>query len=306
MQIKNFFNKSKKYIERFDHSSGFLFIEFYHYRITLLILFSIGGLASLVCFLRYKIKYFLLIFLIFLATLVSQPLIFGGEARTISTVIFFVNLVIVFAINFLKKNIFNFQENINQKNITLNNINQINICSYISMIPCFFLFFIIIKAMNNNYTYLKIQDFDVNLTCNEGKTLKSIIFNSKSGFFMNTHQKTTKKHHQDFSKILDVYADKSVILEKKGLDVSFAMTREEINKRDSFKILESLINIHNGRIFEVSEKEKLIYNTLTTQFLSAEAFYIKPINLKMKTLDNIILLEENLVKKGLNKLHICV
>ena len=84
------------------------------------------------------------------------------------------------------------------------------------------------------------------------------------------------------------------------------MTREEINKRDSFKILESLINIHNGRIFEVSEKEKLIYSTLTTQFLTAEAFYIKPINLKMKTLDNIILLEENLVKKGLNKLHICV
>ena len=182
MQIKNFFNKSKKYIERFDHSSGFLFIEFYHYRIILLILFSIGGLASLVCFLRYKIKYFLLIFLIFLATLVSQPLIFGGEARTISTVIFFVNLVIVFAINFLKKNIFNFQENINQKNITLNNINQINICSYISMIPCFFLFFIIIKAMSNNYTYLKKQDFDLNLTCNEGKILKSIIFNSKSGF----------------------------------------------------------------------------------------------------------------------------
>ena len=123
---------------------------------------------------------------------------------------------------------------------------------------------------------------------------------------MNTHQKTTKKHHQDFSKILDVYADKSVILEKKGLDVSFSMTREEINKRDSFKILESLINIHNGRIFEVSEKEKLIYNTLTTQFLTAEAFYIKPINLKTKTLDNIILLEEKLVKKGLNKLDICV
>ena len=25
-------NKSKNYIERFDHSSGFLFIEFFHYR----------------------------------------------------------------------------------------------------------------------------------------------------------------------------------------------------------------------------------------------------------------------------------
>ena len=300
LQIKNFFNKSKNYIERFDHSSGFLFIEFFHYRIILLILFSLGGLLSLVYFLKYKEKYFLLILLIFLATLLSQPLIFGGEARTVSTVIFFVNLVIVFTVNTLKTKIFNY------KKITYENLNLTYTYSYLSLIPFFFLFFIFIKAINNNYTYLKKQDFDLNLACKEGKILKLIIFNSKSGFFVNSYQKETKKHHKDFSEILDVYADKSVILKKNKFDITFSMTREEINKRDTFKILENLILFHNGRIFELSEKEKLIYNTLTSQFLTAEAFYVKPINFKKKTLDDIILLKESLVKEGLNRLAICV
>ena len=191
LQIKNFFNKSKNYIERFDHSSGFLFIEFIHYRIILLILFSLGGLFSLLLyFLKYKEKYFLLILLIFLATLLSQPFIFGGEARTISTVIFFVNLVIVFTVNTLKIKIFNCKAKIYQKKISYENLNLTNISSYLSMIPLFFLLFIFIKAINNNYTYLKKQDFDLNLTCEEGKTLKLIIFNSKSGFFVNLIKET--------------------------------------------------------------------------------------------------------------------
>ena len=306
LQIKNFFNKSKNYIERFDHSSGFLFIEFIHYRIILLILFTLGGLLSLLYFLKYKEKYFLLILLIFLATLLSQPFIFGGEARTVSTVIFFVNLVIVFTVNTLKIKTFNYKAKIYQKKISYENLNLTNISSYLSMIPLFFLFFIFIKAINNNYTYLKKQDFDLNLTCEEGKTLKLIIFNSKSGFFVNSYQKETKKYHKDFSEILDVYADKSVILEKNKFDITFSMTREEINKRDTFKILENLILLHNGRIFELSEREKLIYSTLTTQFLTAEAFYVKPINFEKKTSDDIILLEENSVSKGLNRLAICV
>ena len=66
------------------------------------------------------------------------------------------------------------------------------------------------------------------------------------------------------------------------------------------------VSILNGRIFELSEREKLIYSILTTQFLTAEAFYVKPINFKKKTSDDIILLEENSVSKGLNRLAICV
>ena len=89
LQIYNFFNKSKGYIERFDHTSGFLFIEFYHYRILILLLFLMGGLFSLFYFIKFKENYMLLVFFIFIGTLLSQPFIFGGEARTPATVIFF-------------------------------------------------------------------------------------------------------------------------------------------------------------------------------------------------------------------------
>ncbi|MAH88595.1 MAG: hypothetical protein CMJ06_00870 [Pelagibacterales bacterium] len=305
LQIYNFFNKSKIYIERFDHSSGFLFIEFNYYRIIILTLFVIGGVLSLILFLKYRVKYYLLIFLIFLATLLSQPLIFGGEARTIATVIFFVNLVIIFAINTLNKNIFNNKQNSANEKINFENVYSLNFLSILSFLTFLFFFFIFLKAYNNNYTYLKKKEFQLDLICKEGAALNPIIFNSNSGFFVNTYQKELKAKYKDFSKILDLYSDKSVILKKIGLDNTFSMSKEEINKRNSFRILDSLIKIHNGRIFQLSEREKLLYNTLTTQFLTEEAFYIKPINYKNKTLDEIILIKHDLVKEGLNTIVIC-
>ena len=56
----------------------------------------------------------------------------------------------------------------------------------------------------------------------------------------------------------------------------------------------------------MSKNEKTIYNKLTAQFLTSEAFYVKPINFNNKTLDDIILLEEDIVKEGINKLAVCV
>ena len=138
--------------------------------------------------------------------------------------------------------------------------------------PFFFLFFIFVKALNNNYSHIKKEDFYTNLVCKEGQTLKPIIFNSNSGFFMSTHQKEIKKDYKNFSEILDVYADKSVVLKKFNFDIFFNMTREEINKRDSFKVLEKLIMVHNGRIFQLSERERSNFKTLVTQFLTSEAF----------------------------------
>ena len=35
------------------------------------------------------------------------------------------------------------------------------------------------------------------------KSDKEILFNSKSGFFLNTHQKKIKEGHRDFSDILE-------------------------------------------------------------------------------------------------------
>ena len=55
LQIKNFFNKSIIYIERYDHSSGFLFIEFYHFRVIILILFLLLACITNL-FIKYEIK----------------------------------------------------------------------------------------------------------------------------------------------------------------------------------------------------------------------------------------------------------
>ena len=106
LQIKSFFNKSIIYIERYDHSSGFLFIEFYHFRVIILILFLLSGIASLIYFIKYRDKKDLLVFLIFSSILFSQPFVFGGEARTIASVIFFMNLAVIFPIYNIKEKYF--------------------------------------------------------------------------------------------------------------------------------------------------------------------------------------------------------
>lgn len=43
------------------------------------------------------------------------------------------------------------------------------------------------------------------------------FFNSKSDFYLNTHRKNIKEGYKDFSNILDVYADLTVILNQKML-----------------------------------------------------------------------------------------
>ena len=203
-------------------------------------------------------------------------------------------------------NIYYYKSNFIKIDISLENIKSSGIFSLLSVFPFLFLFFIFVKALNNNYSFIKKEDFYENLVCKEGQTLKPIIFNSNSGFFMSTYQKEIKKNYKNFSEILDVYADKSVILKKFNFDHFFSMTREEINNRDSFKVLEKLIMVHNGRIFQLSERERLNFKTLVTQFLTSEAFYIRPINYKKKNLDDIILLKTDLVNKGINTVAICM
>ena len=69
------------------------------------------------------------------------------------------------------------------------------------------------------------------------------------------------------------------------------MTREEINERNGFKYLDILLKTNNGRIWELSDREKDLFRTLVTQFLSNESYYIKPINIDAKSLDSITILK---------------
>ena len=140
LQIYNFFNKSKDYIERFDNTSGFLFIDFYHYRILILLLFLLGGLFSLFYFIKFKENYMLLVFFIFIGTLLSQPFILGGEARTPATVIFFLNLVVISAIKILMTNIYYYKSNFVKDNVSFENIKSSGIFSLLCFPLSFFYF----------------------------------------------------------------------------------------------------------------------------------------------------------------------
>ena len=306
LQIKNFFNKSKNYVEKYDNSSGFLFIEFYYYRNILLILFLIGGFLAIYYFLRHREKFCLLILLIFISVLFSQPFIFGGEARTIASVIFFVNLVVIFPV-FKLKEIFFSKQRFNNLNLYNDSHLSINYISWLSFSLSLFLLYFFIKALNNNYPYIKEDYKKINLVCKDGQKNKKIIFNSQSGFFLNTHQKNSEKYFKDFSKILDVYADiSSILISKNALNYSYTMSNEEIFKRDSFKFLNRFNNTNNGRLLLVSSREDIIFNSMVKQFLTDKSYYIRPFNSTSKKLDDIIVLRVDLVKEGLNKISLCM
>ena len=304
LQIKNFFNKSKSYIERFDHSSGFLFIEFYYYRVICLILFLLGGVMSLFYFIRYKETQNLLIFLIFSSVLLSQPFVFGGEARTVAATIFFMNLVVIFPIyTFIQK----FFKKVNELAINNQNYLSINCISNFNLSIIIFLIIIFIKAINNNYSHIQTNNLRSNFYCESNKVYKEVFFNSQSGFYLNTHQKNIKENYKDFSDILDVYADLASILKSKNaLEYTYTMTKEEIENRDKYKFFSRFNNTNNGRSLFNYEKEGVIFKSMVTQFLTDEAFYIKPIDLKNNNLHDIMILKVDLIKNGINKLAICM
>ena len=306
LQIKNFFNKSKNYVERFDHSAGFLFVEFYYYRIILLILFLIGGILAILFFIINRSKASLLIALLFLSILLSQPLILGGESRTSATVIFFMNLVILFPFfllnNYLSKKF------ISEKTTTLDiKYSTIHTISLASISLFLFLLFFFVRALINNYSYINNYELNNKIACKEGESVKEIIFNSHSGFYLNSHQKKSKKYFKNFSDILDVYADISkVLISKNSFYFNYTMSDEEISKRDRYKILNRFNNSNNGRLLGVSQREGAIFNSMVRQFLTAESYYVRPINSLNGKLEELLVLRVDLIKKGFNKLTICM
>ena len=307
LQIKNFFNRSKNYVERFDHTAGFLFVEFYHYRSILLILFLIGGVLSIIFFILNRDKINLLIALLFLSILFSQPFILGGESRTSATVLFFINIIILFPFFLLK------QSYLSKKLIAENRIvvpikySTLHTISIASILLFLFLLFFFIRALINNYSYLKDSEFNTKMECKEEEIFKEIIFNSHSGFYLNSHQKKSKNYYKDFSNILDVYADiSSILTSKDSLQYSYTMSAEDILKRDRLKFLNRFNNTNNDRLLGVSKREGMIFNSMVKQYLTDESYYIRPINSTNGKLEEIIVLRVDLIKKGFNKLPICM
>ena len=95
IQIMKFFEVSKFFKEQYHNTGGFLHIEFFGLRVIIILLFSIAGIISVYKFIKFRKIDLFLPGLIVLSTILSQPFIFGGEARTSAPIILFLNYVII-------------------------------------------------------------------------------------------------------------------------------------------------------------------------------------------------------------------
>ena len=309
IQMIKFFEVSNLFEERYNNTAGFLHIEFYLYRIFILFLFMLGGILSIYQFIRYK-KYDLLLFgLLFLSVILSQPFLYGGEARTVATVLLFLNYIIIYglynSVEFIKSK--KDAQYIYKEFQLTHNDNKANIFFY--CIPLLALSFFLYKGLNNNFSYLSDdKGEEVLLTCPEGYTLKNIVFNDKSGFYVNDSKGERKKYQKDFSNILDTYSDIIVLTSQLPIreTITIDMTLEEVYKRDAFKVLKFLLPFSDHRLFHLYTKDQKLLKVIGDVYLSGGGFFIHPINKKLKSIESLIILREDMMKKGFNNINTCL
>ena len=309
LQIIKFFEVSSTFQERYHNTAGFLHIEFYAYRIFILFLFTMGGILSIYKFIRYKNYELLLFGLLFLSVVLSQPFLYGGEARTAATVLFFLSYIPIYGlynlVEFIKSK--KDAQYIYKKFQLRHNDNKANIFVY--CIPLLALSFFLYKGLNNNFSYLNgDKGEEVLLTCPEGYTLKNIVFHDKSGFYLNDSKGERKKYQKDFNNILDTYSDIIVLTSKLPIreKITIDMTLEEVYKRDAFKVLKFLLPFSDHRLFHLYTKEQKLLKVIGDVYLSGGGFFIYPINKKLKSIESLIILREDMMKKGFNNINTCL
>tara|TARA_B100000686_G_scaffold348353_1_gene439211 strand:- start:11659 stop:13704 length:2046 start_codon:yes stop_codon:yes gene_type:complete len=306
MQMIKFFEVSGSFEERYHNTAGFLHIEFYLFRIFILFLFALGGIVSIYKFIRYKNYELSLFGLLFLAVILSQPFLFGGEARTAATVLLFLNYILVYGL-------YNLIEYIKSKKDAKyifkdfqlkNNNNKTNV--FIYCIPLLALSFFLYKGLNNNFDYLTNVKVGDSVTCPEGYNLKNIVFNDKGGFYINDSKSDKKNYQKDFSDVLDNYSDIIVLSSQLGIPVKIDMPIEEVKNRDTFKVLQFLVAFTDHRLFHLYTKEQKLLKVIGNVYLLGGGFFINPINKKTKSLDSLLILKEDMLEKGFNDINICL
>ena len=274
IQMIKFYEVSSAFEERYHNTAGFLHIEFYLFRIFILFLFTLGGILSIYQFIRYNNCDLSLFGLLFLSVILSQPFLYGGEARTAATVLLFLNYIIIYGL-------YNLVEFIKSKKDTK---------------------YIIVDFQlrhNNN----KVEE---TLSCPEGYTLKNIVFNDKSGFYINNSKSNRQIYQKDFSDVLDYYSDLTVLGRNIGFSIELTLTNKDINKRDSFKFLKYLTSLSDKRIFELSLKQQNYLILMGDVYLSGGGFFIKPIDIELQSIESLIILREDMMKKGFNNINTCL
>ena len=187
------------------------------------------------------------------------------------------------------------------------NDNKANIFVY--CIPLLALSFFLYKGLNNNFSYLNDdKGEEVLLNCPEGYTLKNIVFHDKSGFYVNDSKGERKKYQKDFNNILDTYSDIIVLTSQLPIreTITIDMTLEEVYKRDAFKVLKFLLPFSDHRLFHLYTKEQKLLKVMGDVYLSGGGFFIHPINKKLKSIESLIILREDMMKKGFNNINTCL
>ncbi len=307
IQMIKFFEVSSAFEERYHNTAGFLHIEFYLFRIFILFLFTLGGILSIYQFIRYK-NYDLSLFgLLFLSVILSQPFLYGGEGRTAATVILFLNYIIIYGfynlVEFIKSK--KHTQYISKNFQLIHNDNKANIL--VCCIPFLALSFFLYKGLNNNFNYLTDVKVEEILSCPEGYTLKNIVFNDKSGFYINDSKNIRKKHQKNFNDILDSYSDFAILSSSFGIPVKFkSLSNEEINNRDSFKFLKYLFNLSDARLYSGSIREQKLLGLMGNVYISGGGFFIYPINQQSQSRESLIILREDMIGKGFNNISACL
>tara|TARA_X000000950_G_scaffold190704_1_gene230349 strand:+ start:252 stop:2276 length:2025 start_codon:yes stop_codon:yes gene_type:complete len=304
LQILKFFEVSFIYDEIYNNTGGFLHIDFVFYRILIILTFTFSGFMSLYIFLKNKNFEYFLPGIIFISVLLSQPFIYGGEARTAAPVIMFLNLVVITPILKLKELL------VLKKFDNLNSVSKIQFNRYYLnssiFLVVFFLFFFFYKGLNNSFSYIR-ENYHSKVECLEGYTPKKIIFNSKSGFYINSKGESNNKKQNDFSDYLNYIIDLNNIYIKNGKDLGLiGVTKEEAVKKNKFKVLDPLLKTSDGRLLRLSDRERKLFSILGRQYLSNGGFFINPINIETGKLEGLIILDESMVKKGLNVTVACL
>ena len=183
--------------------------------------------------------------------------------------------------------------------------NQTNI--FIYCIPLLALSFFFYKGLNNNFNYLTDAKVEETLSCPEGYTLKNIVFNDKSGFYINDSKSERQIYQKDFRDILDYYSDFAVLSSSFGIPVKFkSLSNENINDRDSFKVLEYLFNFSDSRLYSGSIREQNLLGLIGNVYISGGGFFIYPVNKQSKSLESLIILQTDTVERGFNNINICL
>ena len=272
----------------------------------IIILFSIAGIISVYKFIKFRKVDLFLPGLIVLSTILSQPFIFGGEARTVAPIILFLNYVIttfLFDLNII----------INKKS-SLSEGNKVFFISFydtkfymiLILVPFFFLTYFFLSALLNKNNFFE-KNIANNISCPTGYEPKLILFNKQSGFFINSSGKKILSEQKDFSDYLDYVANLAIILYKFGANVSIkGLTFNEILERDKFKILTPFLTFIDTRTATPSDRDNSLLALLGQQYLANGGFFINPINAKTGKTEVIVILKEDMVHKGMNKLITCL